>query len=209
MHSCPYCGHDLKVMPQRKKKCPSCARPIYIKSTPDNREKRLMTEAQAAEAEKQWSYYHQRQRFLILLQPFGLGDRDIENEKARGVEKDIEAVSSILARVAVSTKDLNERKMAFYELALLAEEKGKPFHDFLVEAARSELLRYKQHGVAKVEILTSGPGNSCPECETNARKIFGVDDALHLMPLPHPRCTHTIAGARPGFCRCSYAPALD
>lgn len=174
-----------------------------------HREKRLMTEAQATEVEKQWSFYHQRQHFLNLLQTFGLGERDIENEKACGDKNDIDAVISILTRVAVSTKDLHERKMAFYELALLAEERGTPFHDFLVEAARSELLRYKQHGVTKVEILTAGPGNSCVECETNARKIFSIDDALQLMPLPHHRCNHTMAGACPRFCRCSYIPVHD
>ncbi len=204
---CPYCGYDLEVMPQRKKKCPSCSRPIYIKSTPNNRERRLMTETQAEEAEKQWSSYHQRQRFLVLLQPFGLGERDIGNEKARGAQSDTEAVTSILARVAASTKDLHERKMAFYELALLAEEGGKPFREFLIEAARSELLRYKKQGVAKVEILTAGPDNSCPECEAQARKVVHIDEALRLTLLPCPTCTRTLAGTRPGFCRCSYVPA--
>lgn len=204
---CPYCGHDLEVMPQRKKKCPSCSRPIYIKSTPDNRERRLMTETQVEVAEKQWSSYHQRQRLLVLLQPFGLSDRDIENEKARGAQSDTEAVTSILARVAASTKDLHERKMAFYELALLAEEGGQPFREFLVEAARSALLRYKKQGVTKVEILTAGPGNSCPECEAQAQEVIYIEEALRLMLLPCPSCTRTLAGTRPGFCRCSYVPA--
>lgn len=166
-----------------------------------------MTEAQAEAAEKQWSSYHQRQRFLVLLQPFGLGDRDIGNEKARGAQSDTEAVTSILSRVAASTKDLHKRKMAFYELALLAEEGGQPFREFLVEAARSELLRYKKQGVAKVEILTAGPGNSCPECEARDRKAIYIDEALRLMLLPCPSCTNTLAGTRPGFCRCSYIPA--
>jgi hypothetical protein len=57
---CPYCGYDLKVMPQRKKKCPSCSRPIYVKSTPENRTKRIMTEVQAIDAENQWSLLLQR-----------------------------------------------------------------------------------------------------------------------------------------------------
>lgn len=107
------------------------------------------------------------------------------------------------------TSDLHKRKMALGQLAVYAEQDGQPFHEYLVEANRCELHRYKQQGVKKVEILTAGPGNACTECGSNARKIFEIDDALRLMPLPHPRCTHTIEGKRPGFCRCSYIPAFD
>jgi hypothetical protein len=183
-YSCPYCGHDLKVIPQRKRKCPSCEKPVYIKSTPDNRAKSIMTEAQAMAAEEQWRLYNLRQKSLSSLFPFGLSERDIEKEKALGAASDPDAV-------------------------VYAEEDGRPFHEYLVEANRCELQRYKQQGVRKVEILTSGFGNACAECETNARRVLAIDDALQLMPLPHPRCTHTIAGKRAGFCRCSYLPAFD
>src|SRR4030067_2642770 len=67
-----------RVMPHRKKKCPSCEQHIYIKSTPDNRTKRIMTEAQATDAEEQWHLYNLRQKSLSSLFPFGLTERDIE-----------------------------------------------------------------------------------------------------------------------------------
>lgn len=206
---CPYCGYDLKVIPQRKRKCPSCERPIYFKSTPDNLTKRMMTEAQAMAAEEKWDSYNLRQKSLSTLFPFGLTERDLEKEKARGALSDPDAVTSLLARVVEQTNDLHKRKMALGQLAVYAEQDGQPFYEYLVEANRCELHRYKQQGVKKVEILTAGPGNACTECGSNARKIFEIDDALRLMPLPHPRCTHIIAGKSPGFCRCSYVPAFD
>lgn len=209
MYSCPYCGYELKIMPHRKKKCPSCDQHIYIKSTPDNRTKRIMTEAQATDAEEQWHLYNLRQKSLSSLFPFGLTERDIEKEKALGAASDTAAVVSLLTRVVEETNELHERKMALLQLAVYAEEDGQPFHEYLVEAKRCELLRYKGQGVRKVEILTSGSGNACSECETNARRVLAIDDALQLMPLPHPRCTYTIVGTRAGFCRCSYLPAFD
>lgn len=207
--ACPYCEHDLKVMPQRKKKCPSCVNLIYVKSTPDNREKRLMTEADAQKAEAQWISYHLRGQFITMLYPFGFGEKEIEAEKSLGAKSDSEAVEILLNRIASSAKDLHDRKMAYYQLALLAEEEGRPFHDLLAEAARCELTRYKKDGVEKVEILTAGPGNSCPECEAQAGRVSQIRDVLRLMPLPCPNCTKTLLGTSVGFCRCRYVAAFD
>ena len=169
----------------------------------------MMTEAQAMAAEEKWDSYNLRQKSLSTLFPFGLTEQDLEKEKARSALSDPDAVISLLAHVVEETNDLHKRKMALGQLAVYAEQDGQPFHEYLIEANRCELHRYKQQGVKKVEILTAGPRNACTEFENNARKIFEIDDALRLMPLPHPRCTHIIVGKRPGFCRCSYIPAFD
>lgn len=207
---CPRCGYDLKVFPQRRRKCPSCKGMIFIKSTPQDRRKQLVTESEAQKIEAQWAAYHERQESLRFLQPFGFTERDIENEIGDGEssKSDSQAVFSLLERVTCSSADLHEQKMAFYEMALIAEKQGKPYRPFLAEAARRELLRYKQHNVKGVEILTAGPGNACPQCEAQAHKIFDIDDALHLMPIPCAACTRTLVGSIPGFCRCSYVADL-
>jgi uncharacterized Zn finger protein (UPF0148 family) len=207
---CPYCGADLKVRPQRKKKCPACKRPIYVKSTPEDREKRLMTEVQAEDAERRWSAYHERQKSISVLQTVGLAESDLERERAQGRATDSEAVVAILIRVAATAKKLHERKMAYYQLASYAEKEGRPFHEFLTEAVRCELLIYKQTPVVTtVEILTAGPANACAECDAQRGKVFSIDEALRTMPLPCPRCTRTLLGARPGFCRCTWLPVVE
>lgn len=208
MYSCPYCEYDLKAMPQRKRKCPSCQRPIYVKSTPNNRIKRIMTDAQAIAAEEEWNLYNTRQNSLSVLFPFGLTEQDIERERDLGVIDDRTAVISLVTCVERETNDLHKRKMSLLLLAAYAEEDGKPFHEYLIKANLCELHYYKQSQVKRVEILTAGHGNACTACESIAQKVFEIDDALRIMPLPHPMCTRTIAGKRPGFCRCSYIPAF-
>lgn len=208
---CAHCGYDLKVFPQRRRKCPSCKVVIFVKSTPQDRRRQLVTEREAQEIEAQWAAYHERQESLRLLQPFGFTEPDIENEIGKGESRksDSQTVFSLLERVTYNSGDLHAQKMAFYEMALIAEKQGKPFRGFLAEAARRELLRYKQHNVKRVEILTAGPGNACAQCEAQAHKIFDIDDAVRLTPIPCPACTGTLVGSIPGFCRCSYVADLE
>lgn len=207
---CPYCGINLKVQPQKKKKCPTCKRPIYVKSTPDDRSKRLMTEDQAEEAESLWNDRYVRQKSIAVLQSVGLGESDLDLEKARSKESDWNAAIALLQRVAVTADGLHQRKMAFYQLALQAEKDGLPFAAHLTEAARLELRILKQTAVVKkVEILTSGAGNSCPECEAQRGKTFEIDEALRAMPLPCQACSRTLQGTCPGFCRCTWVAAFD
>lgn len=205
---CPYCGEGLKTIPQRKKKCPSCKRAIYVKSTPSNRDKRLMTEAQAKEAEERWIEYHIRQESLSVLQSFEFNERDLEREKSLSAGSDPEAVVALLTRFTASTKNLPQRSLAFRQLAIYADKEGRPFQELLSEAARSELLREKQIGVVEVEILTGGPDSSCAECEAQAGKVLPVDEALHLMPLPCRDCTSVLFSTRPGYCGCTYIPII-
>ena len=56
---CPSCKAPLAKMPQRKTKCKACGEFIFVKSTPDNREKRLMNQAQADAAEKAWAAHYE------------------------------------------------------------------------------------------------------------------------------------------------------
>jgi hypothetical protein len=167
-----------------------------------------MTEAQAISAEEKWDLYNARQSSLSVLFPFELTEQDIERERVLGATDDREAVISLVTCVERKTNDLHKRKMSLLLLAAYAEEDGRPFHEYLIKAKLCELHYYKQSHVKRVEILTAGSGNACTECESNAQKVFEIDDALRIMPLPHPMCTRTIAGKRPGFCRCSYIPAL-
>jgi len=206
--ACPHCGFDFGLIPTRRRRCPGCARIVYVKSLPTDRVRRLMTEEQASTAEVAWSRYHWRQQLLQWMSPFGLTDSDLAAEEERNGTSDIDAACSLLQRVAKEDTDLHSQKMAYYQLALLADRTGKPFVKLLTEASRRELLRYRQSGVIQVEIATGGPGNSCRECESQAHRILAIEDALREMPLPCQRCTKTLFSTNPGFCRCSYLPVI-
>lgn len=206
---CPYCGHSFDAMPARKRKCPSCKQVVCPKSTPEHREKRLMTEAQADEAERLWEQYQLRQRALSTLSTFGLDQTHLEKQLKSGARSDTEAVAALLRSVAESAKDLHDRKMAFYQLAVAAEGEGLPYQDYLAHVAKSALLRYQQSGVRKVEILSAGHGNACPRCQLQNGRILTVSEALREMPIPYSGCTQTLTGGTPGFCRCCYVAAFD
>lgn len=55
---CPSCKAPLDKMPQRKTKCKGCGEFIFVKDTPCNQTKRLMTAAQAETAERAWEDHH-------------------------------------------------------------------------------------------------------------------------------------------------------
>lgn len=52
---CPYCQRSLDKKPGGKKKCPGCEQFIYVRTRPIDRQKVLLTEAQAQLVEEQWA----------------------------------------------------------------------------------------------------------------------------------------------------------
>jgi len=203
---CPYCQQELPKKPQRKSKCKFCKQFIYVKSTPTNREKRLMTEDQAKAADAEWSNYHQGRENVNILQAIGLTEADLQRAK-KGVfskKTDQQALWALLEKTAKKSPSLQQKKMAYYYMALISEKEGKEFHVYLTEAIRCELLRYKQSKIQDVKILTAGHGNACPTCEQQEGKVYSIKDALKQMPIPCKDCTTTLTGEKIGFCRCSY-----
>lgn len=55
---CPSCGVHLDKVPQRKTKCKACGEFIFIKDTPRDRTKKLLTAAQAEAADLAWAEHH-------------------------------------------------------------------------------------------------------------------------------------------------------
>lgn len=55
---CPYCNHRFDKMPQRKKECPNCKKPIYCRTRPKDSKKVLLKEDQISELEAQLELRH-------------------------------------------------------------------------------------------------------------------------------------------------------
>lgn len=97
-----------------------------------------------------------------------------------------------------------------YQSALKADREGRPFRDHLIENARDTLFHYQRlDPETKVTISTAGPGKACAVCEAQAGKVFSLEEALHLMPLPCPTCEFALVSMRPGFCRCLWLPVVE
>lgn len=52
---CPNCSQYLGKRPGKKAKCPQCGQFIYIRTRPSDKQRVLVTEAQAKEVDEQWS----------------------------------------------------------------------------------------------------------------------------------------------------------
>jgi hypothetical protein len=141
---------------------------------------------------------------------FDYGENEIEKEIILGAKNDNEAIFRILNRFTLLEKDLQKLKMAFLILVKLSIDTGKPFIPFKLAIRRCELLHYKHCGgvVKKVKIITLNQINICLECQNNNGKIYDIDDALRLMPLPCRKCTCVGYGGKIGFCECSYGAIL-
>jgi DNA-directed RNA polymerase subunit RPC12/RpoP len=57
---CPYCRRELPAWPARSAPCPHCGSEILVRTRPLDRERVLVTEAQADELEAQWSLFRER-----------------------------------------------------------------------------------------------------------------------------------------------------
>lgn len=69
---CPYCSETLQKMPSRKTKCKGCGGFMFVKSTPADRTKRLMTAAQAETAERAWERWSHEQAVAKSIRDFGV-----------------------------------------------------------------------------------------------------------------------------------------
>jgi hypothetical protein len=199
---CPYCGSSFARPPKRKRSCPACKLMIFVKSTPDDRVKRLMTEADANEADKRWAAYNVRQEYLRMLYPFGLDARHIEERIALG-HSEAGAVRFLFSEIAEKSPDLHKRQMAYFHLAILADKDQQPFREFLTKRTLWQLLHLKRSSVKHVSILTGGRGRACECCVAKRGEVWDIDEALKVMPIPRAGCTSpALYSNRVGYCMC-------
>ena len=97
----------------------------------------------------------------------------------------------------------------YYEMALFLNSSGKDCSHILREFHRATLLNYKDAGVKKVQILSCAKGNSCDHCLELDKKVFAIEEALQLMPLPNKNCSKNFFGTGLPFCRCTFISTTD
>ena len=125
---CPNCGVTLEKLPQRKSKCKKCKEVIFVKRRPTDKTKRLVTEAEAKIIEAEWEKHNV---ITYKLPEFGLTEKGFDKEekylyKKLGSKPDINNVFlSMLNNKALKTTDLRQKKMIYYEMALITHEAGK------------------------------------------------------------------------------------
>lgn len=161
---CPSCGTVLAKVPQRKTKCKHCGEFIFVKSTPNDREKRLMTPAQADAAEQAWSAHGQAAFIRSKAQHYGIDDQDLTSAFGRS-GGDIDAAMCGL---------LNQRALLGDRLAVA----GMLAHSHTAEAMMSwqrfqletDLARMRNQGIRSVQLSLSGE-KGCNVCQFMAGSV--------------------------------------
>ena len=188
---CPYCSEVLEKKPARKKICPSCSKPIFI------RKGVLLTQAQteAIDAQKRL------EMFDISIAEFKKTRKALQ--KKFGSEPSTnDIVWRILNNLISRAKSDANLKMVYFEMALIANAEGKDPKPYQEQAIRQDLLSYKRMNVKKVEIFGMSDNFACEHCKSLAHKVISIDKALQDMPIPGD-CTSSEG------CRCIFSPADD
>lgn len=212
---CPYCKIELEQKPSRKKKCTSCEKYIYLRTSPSTRKKLLVTEDEAKDIDIEWEKQYLINKWKDTFQQYGITEKEYENyrEELRKKwerepnERDI-AWSIFNKLLFLKHRDLHDLQMIYYQMALFLNEEGKDFFKILQQSSKTELLKMKKEGyIEKVKIMASD--DSCESCKKLNDKLLFIDEAIEKLPIPCEECSHIMDSGKRGFCRCLYNAEIE
>jgi len=189
---CPYCSAALDPAPKRKKDCPTCGKPIYV------RKGKLLIEFDAL-----------RQDWLLYLGPLNVSTGDFDRAKtqlARQFGQDpgfYDVVWRILNNVISAGRPSADLENAYREMARVASFENKDPRPYIAQALTTSLKAMKMRGVKRVRISSYAGEpdfSTCDACRSLHGATMTVDEALATLPIPN-RCSSDIG------CRCEYLPA--
>ncbi len=151
-------------MPARKKRCPHCAEPIYVRSTPQDRTRRLMTASQAKAAEDAWHMYglqgYTRRKAENTLALIGVSSEKLERLlECTGWELSAAVEACLFAAIGPqSTMTRQQKKLAHWALAKRMIETGDArWREHMEESIREELADWEGGGALAVRIRKPTP----------------------------------------------------
>ena len=200
---CPHCGGVLEKKPKRKKKCPLCKNYIYVRTSSSTSDKILVTEEEAKKID-----------WLKKLENYGITEKHFDDQKNKlskqfgCVPSNHDVIHSLFNKLVLENTDFHTLEMIYHTHALFLNEEGKDCFKILQQANKMNLLGYKQsEEVEKVTIISGN--DSCSSCQRLNGKIYSIEEALKIMPIPCKDCSFILNDEKRGFCRCTYAPMLD
>jgi hypothetical protein len=195
---CPYCMGILSRKPKRDIKCPFCQKNISVRLLPLIFENTLLTIEDALVVD----HLQEAARFGITTENFA--EKRVELQEKFGVEiTSVDVFWSLLKQAILETKDLVMLKKIYRRSALFLEDLKQDFYYILQRSAKMQLLEFQKDGFTKqVRIVASS--ESCPSCRQLDGKIYSIEEALRLMPLPCKECTKKLNKHVNGFCQCNY-----
>lgn len=211
---CPNCQGQLDQPTKQKKKCPLCKKDIFVRTVPDEDRRILVTGPQAKKIDIEWNKIYFRKKWMKTLSQYGISQEDFDKKKVklsarfRQTASDQDVFWGLFNSLILKTEDLQTHKMIYLEMALFLNEKGKDSMQLLEQVAKMSLLHYKSKSfIKKVEIRTAK--DSCVNCCKLHGKVFDIDEALRIMPIPCKTCNFKLKEKRKPWCRCMYLAKID
>jgi hypothetical protein len=206
---CPYCAVELVPPPKASKRCPHCGQKIHRRTVPGTDERRLMTEAEAAQNDTAWERYRACNESVRIAEQLGFSRSDFERAR-RGLASrwgheppPHDVLWRLLNRgllQAGERGDLLKQSAIYGEQAhLLYQEEGSPYLDLARKAAQLRLqYEASRDPTRPLHVYSANDSHVCPSCRAlaNRRRGWTVAEALEDPPVPNPKCAS-------GWCRCS------
>ncbi|WP_287365162.1 hypothetical protein [Thauera sp.] len=176
---CPNCGGLLKKVPQRKTKCPHCGEFMFVRATPNDPTKRLVTAAAADAIEKAWQERYTQGRVDQAAGQFGLPAGLSANQ-----------LRAQLMRLVMDERDRPGAMQAAVQLMALAESNGR--RDAAMRWYYAHQLKgLGERGFEKAEVRAGL--DSCPACQAVAGRELTIAEALQQI-VPSPGCEMVSTG---------------
>ena len=192
---CPNCHERLDKRPTRKSKCPHCGLTIFVKYSPDDRVKRLVTAERNEEIEALWAAYNVRQAQLSL-----------DNEGAMyGLAPGLtrESLPMHLKAVAKDASvDIQIRRMAAFQVS--SASAGNDRSVWRIIGYRLELEQLLAQGFRRVKIR--GGVSPCSSCAALVGTVYLTAEVKSRRPIPNPDCYQMKGG---GPCCAFWAADID
>lgn len=164
---CPSCDAALPKPPQRKARCKICLEFMFVRATPEDRTRRLMTAAQAEAADLAWQQRAEQEHAGRLAEA-----RRIEYEK---LEKMLNAEAmGVVLGVHVQQPAPWPPASEMLRLAAL----GHTVQEIAAATGFSTII-------VKSKLQTGGiDPRVTPECELLGARLYRIEDAIRERPIP-------------------------
>lgn len=206
---CPYCHKTLEKKPIRKSKCPNCNQYMYVRNNKLVTEERAKVIDEKRKIEREKSYIiNQLEELQISEEDFYRLEKNIMNKSGKKPHY-ADVILRLFQEYRSKNKAYRESSGSYYSMALFLNREKRECLPFLSLSAKMKLKEYQaQEFIDKVMILTAGE-QSCPSCQKLDGKIFTIEEALKIMPLPNKNCTFHLYDEKKSFCRCSYTAEVE
>ena len=187
---------------------------MFVKYSPSNREKRLVSEAEAQQIELEWREHGKQRADLAFQRRFDIGAAEHDSLRRQMIIDFGEAnadwnVEYVLLRNSFAQAQTHgERGFIAFQLAIHFNKRGLDFKPYLAIHQHEKLLSFQRNSgtVVGVEIRQTDLLYVCLACQSAHGQKLLLSDALKKSILPHRNCSCIRGDGREGYCGCEYRP---